>query len=186
MAFMTEWPPWMKHEIVSNLADAFEQEYWQEINRTTHVNIRDFIERGLAEGKSIATMASELVADGLDEFYHGRAKNIARTESGNALNGARKVAMNRLTEEVPQLKDMLKQSWLSVLGTTTRAAHAHLDGVPADGDGLWNLGGVRVPWPGHYSLPPENRCNCQCTLQHEFGMEEQEAQGLINDYNQRI
>lgn len=54
----------------------------------------------------------------------------------------------------------MKLTWLSVLGTTTRATHAMLDGVPADEDGLWELGGVRVPWPGHWSLEAGERCNC--------------------------
>jgi hypothetical protein len=185
LGFATEWPLWMRHEIVGHLADAFQQDYWQQINATTQANLRDLIERGLLDGKSIRDIASSLVGDGLDEFYHGRARNIARTESANALNGARKASMNRLATEVPQFQSVIQQTWLSVLGDTTRADHANLDGVPADGDGLWLLGGVRVPWPGHYSLPVEQRASCQCTIQHAFGMNEQEAQGLIDEFNER-
>jgi hypothetical protein len=125
-----------------------------------------------------------MVGDGLDEFYHNRGQNIARTESGNALNGARSAAMDRLQEEVPGLKT--KKTWMSVLGTTTRDSHAELDGVPADEDGMWNLAGYDVPWPGHWSLPPSERCNCQCTIVEGWGMGDEAAEQLIADYNERL
>jgi hypothetical protein len=54
----------------------------------------------------------------------------------------------------------MKRAWLSVLGNTTRDTHAALDGVPEDSEGLWNLGGVDIPWPSHVSLPPDERINC--------------------------
>jgi len=31
-------------------------------------------------------------------------------------------------------------------------------------DGLFNLDGVLVPFPGHPDLPVENRAQCQCTI----------------------
>lgn len=185
LSFVTEWPLWMRDEIVSNLALVFKEDYWKKINETTSANIQRILERGLEDGQSIRDMAKALVEDGLDEFYHGRAKNIARTESANALNSARKVSIERLMEEVPQLRGIVQQTWMSVLGSTTRADHADLDGVPADGDGMWFLGGVRIPWPGHFSLSIDQRANCQCSIQHAFGMEEQEAQELIDDFNER-
>jgi len=90
-----------------------------------------------------------------------------------------------LAEEMgPQVP--MKPSWLSVLGNTTRDTHAILDGTPADGEGLFNVGGYRVPWPAHYSLPPGERCNCQCTLTTEFGMDEEEARGLIAEHEERL
>jgi len=30
-------------------------------------------------------------------------------------------------------------------------------------------GSYRIPWPGYYGLPPEDRCNCRCSLISEFG-----------------
>jgi hypothetical protein len=70
----------------------------------------------------------------------------------------------------------INKSWLSVLGNTTRDAHADLDGVMADADGLWDLNGVKIPWPGHVSLPASDRCNCQCTIVTEFGVGAPEAE----------
>jgi len=90
-----------------------------------------------------------------------RARNIARTESGNALNGARKAGMDKMMAELgPQMQGVMRPTWLSVLGSTTRDTHANLDGVPADKDGMWTLAGYRIPWPAHVSLPASERCNC--------------------------
>jgi len=51
---------------------------------------------------------------------------------------------------------------------------------------MWNLAGTEIPWPGHISLSPEQRCNCQCTLTIEFGMNEEEAQQEIEEYWNRV
>jgi len=75
---------------------------------------------------------------------------------------------------------------LSALGNTTRATHAELDGVPENKNGMWDLSGYEIPWPGHIDLPANERCNCQCSLTIEFGMQEDEAQQLIDDYWSRV
>lgn len=158
LAFATEWPAWMKAEISKQMKETFEQPFWAGINDTTAKGIEAHVLKGLEDGLSIREIRESMVGDGLNEYYRNRGINIARTESGSALNGARSAAMDRLQEEVPGLK--VKRTWMSVLGTTTRDSHAHLDGVPADRDGEWYLGGVKVPWPGHWRLPPSERCNC--------------------------
>ena len=38
------------------------------------------------------------------------------------------------------------------------------NGNASDGDDKWELGGVKIPWPAHFSLPPEERSNCLCTI----------------------
>lgn len=158
LGFATEWPDWMKVEISKQMKECFEQSFWAGINDTTAKGIQSHVLKGIEEGWSIREIQDEMVGDGLDEYYHNRGVNIARTESGNALNGARSAAMDRLGEEVPGLRT--QKTWMSVLGTTTRDSHASLDGVPADRDGMWYLDGYHIPWPAHHSLPPGSRCNC--------------------------
>jgi len=184
MGFATEWPDWMKAEISQQMKECFEQPFWAGINDTTANGIQSHVLKGIEEGLSIREIREQMVGDGLDEYYHNRGINIARTESGNALNGARSAAMDRLAEEVPGLKT--KKTWMSVLGTTTRDTHAHLDGVPADRDGLWYLGGVRIPWPGHWNLPVRERACCQCSIVQSWGMGDDAASELIEEYNQRL
>ena len=78
----------------------------------------------------------------------------------------------------------MAQTWLSVLGDTTRDTHAALDGVPANENGMWDLAGYMVPWPSHTSLPAGERCNCMCTINMEIGMDEGSAQQLRSEYEE--
>jgi len=185
---ITELPTWMKKRIVARLAETFEQDYWDDISTTTYGDAEMFLAKGLQEGWSIRRMATEMANSFMgdtQQYALRRSTLIARTESGNALNGARRDAVDGLAEILgPDIP--MKVTWLSVLGPTTRATHAMLDGVPADEDGLWELGGERVPWPGHWSLPIGERANCQCSISTEFGMMDPEAQQLIQDYNDRL
>lgn len=181
--FVSDMPRWMQDNIAKQLKESFDQDYWEGMAQTTQDDIETVL-RTMSEGESISSMAKTIKEKLGTEYYHGRARNIARTEAANALNGARWSVYDDLMREVgPQVP--MKMQWLSVLGTTTRDTHAHLDGVPADKDGLWYLGGKRIPWPGHYSLPPGERCNCQCTISIAFGMSENDAIPLIQDYYQR-
>jgi len=161
--FLTEYPNWMKQEVANHLADTFKQPYWDDIHKTFLGDAEKYLGSGLRDGKSIVQMANEIAesyaGQGSAEYAKMRATTIARTESTNALNGARKAGMDRLTND-PQLMGTMRPVWLSVLGTTTRDTHAYLDGVPADKDGMWVLAGYKIPWPGHISLPPSERCNC--------------------------
>jgi len=38
-----------------------------------------------------------------------------------------------------------------------------MDGAVVPVRGMFELAGHHVPYPGHHSLPPEERCNCRCT-----------------------
>lgn len=171
MRIATEWPPWMKDQIKVELKNSFSQDYWAKVNETTRTDVGRFIEKGLIDGQGIEQIARNMVPELLQEGKYAlrRARNIARTESGNALNGGRKMSIDHLDEELGEAASIIA-SWLSILGNTTRDTHANLHGVFADKDGLWDLGGVRVPWPSHFALPVEERASCQCTVTHEFGV----------------
>ena len=166
----TELPAWMIEEIDQQLRTVFEQEFWEKISQTTQADIGQFLEKGLKEGWSTQKIADEIrAAGGLGfEYYKRRSENIAATESGNVLNAARKGAMDQLQTELAGVATVMPE-WRSVLGNTTRDDHADLDGVFADANGLWDLGGVKIPWPGHHSLPPEQRCRCKCTIINQLG-----------------
>lgn len=182
----TELPVWMIDAIDKSLRDTFEQDYWLRINDTTQADIQGHIKRGLNNGDGFAKIAREIKTDaGLGfEYYKRRSLTITRTEGGNALNSARVQSIDALSREIPEAQ--MRSEWLSILGNTTRDTHAELDGVPADADGMWELGGVRVPWPAHYSLPVEERVNCQCTVVTAFGISDEEAQQRIDEFNERV
>lgn len=185
----TDLPEWMKRNIAEQLRESFAQDYWDSIHEATLGDAERVLEHGLQEGYSVDRMAEE-IAHSLQEdtrkYALIRGRLIARTEMGNALNGARRGVMDSLIDEIPELSEHMRPEWVSVLGTTTRRSHAALDGVPADEDGMWELAGVRVPWPGHWSLPPEERCNCQCSIVMSFGMDADEARRLVDEYQRRL
>ena len=186
VSIMTELPRPMRERIARELKTSFDQDYWRGISETTQGDAERILKQGVDEGWSVQEMAAQLKESlGGDDYARTRAYNIARTESGNALNGARKGVMDQLQEDLGDRVPM-RATWLSVLSNTTRDSHAQLDGVPADEDGLWDLDGVMVPWPGYYELPPGNRCNCRCSLLMELGMQDEEAGKLISDYYDRL
>lgn len=189
----TNLPLWFENEIYRRIYETVTMPYWIGITTTTLGDIEAVLSRGLVSGWSTQKIARH-IRDGLisggekPDYAQVRAKNIARTEAGHALNGARTLAYDHLKQVLSKhdLADQIKRVWLSVLGLTTRDAHADLDGVPEDSEGLWVLGGIKCRWPSDVSLPPENRCNCQCTIVTEFGMSDDEARELISEYIQRV
>lgn len=185
IGFAAEYPAWMQIEIKQYLSETFSQPYWGDVIFGTIGDINSVIERGVIDGWSTQKIASEIAGNmlGSDSYSKMRGMRIARTEAGHALNGARNAAMMRLQEEV----DLpMKRVWLSVLGTTTRDSHAHLDGVPENKDGVWELAGVEARHPGDVSLPASERINCQCTLHFKFGMTDEHAQQELDAYAERI
>ena len=182
---LTELPRPMRERIVRELRQSFKQDYWKGIAETTSGDANRILEMGVQDGWSIQQMAKQLRESlGGDAYARTRANNIARTESGNSLNAARRGVMDQLQEDLGDRIPM-RPMWLSVLGNTTRDTHAALDGVPADDNGFWNLGGYKIPWPAHYSLPAGERCNCRCSLFTAFGLQDDEAAQLLQDYENR-
>jgi len=178
----TEFPPWMKDAIKSNLQESFNQPYWAGINDTTDGDIDGFLEQAITDGMAPRETAKTMLQRYGSDYPMTRGLNIARTESGNALNGARSKSMDALIDELG-MADVIKKVWLSVLSKTTRDEHAHLDGVPAASDGTWVLAGIKIRWPSDVRLPASQRCNCFCTIVSQFGMTNSTADELIQEYN---
>lgn len=180
MGILTEYPAWMKSSIEDRLSETFSEPYWDDISKTTGGDINEVLRKGLIDGWSIEDMAKEMSERFGSDYPLSRGRLIARTESGNALNGARSAVIDQLISDLG-MQDVIKKIWLSVLGNTTRDTHAHLDGVPADKDGCWALGGIRCRWPGDVKLPADERIQCQCTVYSSFGMNNDTADELIAD-----
>ena len=186
MGFVTEYPVWMKREIEKLLQETFSQQYWQQVNQTTHADIEKYIETGLRNGWSIEKIAREMAPRLFETGKYAmiRGRMIAKTEAAHALNGARVASIDRVIEETQQ-QQFIKKEWLALL-RNTRASHANLDGVPADADQRWALGGVRCRWPGDINLPANERINCQCTVVSAIGMTDATALQLIQDSEDRL
>ena len=184
MAFLFEYPDWMKQAISEFLKESFSEPYWAELNKTTYGDIEKYLQEGIRDGWSIEKMASEMAPQLLEEGRYAkiRGRNIARTEAGHALNGARSMGIDSVIAELAGTGLDIQKLWHSVRGTTTRDDHRAIHGVPADSEGMWTLAGYRCRWPGDTSLPPAQRCNCQCTIESAFGMSDEEARQLIQEH----
>lgn len=157
-----EAPEWFNARAKQELQVTFDQEYWQRINETTRDDIQRTLARGIEQGLSIRDLASLIEQNNGDEYCRNRATNVSRTETQNAANAGHQVGMEHLEED---LGFQIGKQWVSVLGSTTRDTHAAIDGETAEGaKGMFSLSGFQVPHPGHWSLPPGERCNCQCTM----------------------
>lgn len=160
-----DFPDWLKTKVADELDRIFKQPYWQGISKTTRNDVAGTLEDGLLNGWSIRRMAADIESRHGAQYTRARATNVARTESTNALNAGHAFGIERVSAETGMA--MVKE-WLSVLGTTTRDSHAALDGVQSDAQGMFDLNGYRIPWPAHSSLPPHDRCSCQCTTISAF------------------
>ncbi len=178
-------PQWMENAIEIQLRETFEQPFWDRILETTGADMEEYLRVGLTEGWSIEEIARRMSNRFPSAYSRARARNVARTESGNALNGARKASLSALKEEMDGVVPM-QILWLSVLGNTTREDHAANHNLPANAEGLFNLAGFMIPWPSHWSLPPDQRCNCLCSINTEFGMDDDQAQELIEQHAEAL
>ena len=147
------------------LNDTFAEPYWQAINDTTRDKIDDVLRVGTTEGASIRTMAAEIEKLGGQYSTQPRHEHSPHRSSG-AMNSGHELAMRQLEQE---LGLPVGKEWYSVLGDTTRESHAELDGRVVPVKDSFVLAGVPVPYPAHRSLPPSERCNCQCGITSAVG-----------------
>lgn len=155
-------PDWLVDAAFEETDKIFEQDYWLKIPETTRDDVFRTIRVAITDGRSIADIADEIMNNHGDIYTAARARAIARTETGAALNAGHEVGIKRVEELTGVVTG---KEWLSVLGTTTRKSHAEKDGEQvASAGGMFTLGGVEVPYPSHFSLPASERINCQCTV----------------------
>lgn len=152
-------PERLKEEADAFFNELYEQPYWDDIDATTRDDIffvlRDAIDRGV----SIRDVAAVIVAN--NDYAEYRARNIARTELGGAMNAGHEAGIRTLEEESGV---GLTKEWLSVMGPTTREDHADADGQEVAADLNFTVGGEETPYPSWHGLSARQRCNCQCTV----------------------
>jgi hypothetical protein len=159
---------WMIEAARRAIAEVLEQEYWQEIPRTTREDIRVVIQHAVENGESTDSVARSIVgmtAQNGVAYNWVRAMRVARTEIGNALNAGHVAGMQEIQDETGIT---MTKVWLSVLGSTTRNTHAALDGIEVGLNDNFILGGHPTPYPSHWGLPAAERINCQCTTVSGF------------------
>lgn len=163
--FMTDWdwdlPPEVIQRIRQELGELTEQEYWREIQAVTEKHLTGIIAEGLQEGWNSYKIGMQ-IRTGLGEgpIPNKRAQRISRTETSAALNAGHQLQTDALADAgIAYVK-----TWTTVGDRGVRACHVDLEGVGASVKGTWELAGVQVPYPAHWSLPGRERVNCRCSF----------------------
>ena len=146
-----------------SLESTLNEPYWDWINNTTRADIGQTLERAMRKRMKPSTLAKHLMNIRGADYSETRAMTVARTE----LAAMRNAGVLAQIEHIENLSGApIKRIWVAKF-QNTRDDHADLDSVEAGEDGQWDLGGVRIPYPAHRSLPADQRINCQCVLMSE-------------------
>ena len=155
-------PEWLLEAAREASAEAFAQDYWQDIGETTRDDIQVTARQGIEDGLSMRKVAA-LIAEKHGGLYSKtRAMRVARTETPHMLLAGHAKGISQLEEETGF---PIGKEWLSAFQTFTRPSHKALDSKRTkDAKGMFTLNGVQTPWPAHTNLPAKDRVNCLCNI----------------------
>ena len=137
------------------LSDTMVQPYWGEITETTRSRVIAKLSDGIQNGDNLNDIIKQV---GVAINDQGRAFGIARTEVTGALNAGHFAAR----QELMQSGHILTSEWIATMDGAVRIDHAALNGTEVAAGKDFLVGGFASPYPGHYSLPASERCNCRC------------------------
>lgn len=124
----------------------------------------DIIANGIENNQTIRQIAKD-IQNRVDSpsFYKWQALRIARTETTAAANQAAAVAGNASTI-------VLEKEWISSNDSRTRRQpkdeydHIEMDFVKVEENGLFDVQGDLIRYPGDPNGRAENTINCRCTV----------------------
>lgn len=114
---------------------------------------------GIVEGESLDKIATRL-ADVTSSANFNSMRTMARTAMTGAQNAGREF---RLKEAV-DLGIGVKKEWLATLDEVTRLMHRELDGQKQDLDKPFEVGGLKIRYPGDPTAKGMLVYNCRCTM----------------------
>lgn len=139
------------------------EQYWQDIQATTSDRITAVILESIELGHNHSQMV-RLLETTLAGMGRLRAQMIARTETTLGYNAGHQASYDALAAD----GDISGKMWLAVVDDDTRPAHLELDGVTVGPQENFEVGGHSAPYPGHPSLPAEQRVRCRCVTVAAF------------------
>lgn len=139
-----------------------------EISQTTQLNVMRIIKESYNQGLSIPD-TSKAIRVGMTEAAPARATLIARTELAGAVNGG-SLAATKVFDDAVGGAGLSKQ-WLTSPGAKfpRHEEYEGLDGQTTTLDGFFDVGGFQMQFPGDPDGPPEEVCNCRCTMVYVEG-----------------
>jgi SPP1 gp7 family putative phage head morphogenesis protein len=115
--------------------------------------VNDTINDGLEAGKSVAELTTD-VRSAFNGISRGRAKTIARTETGAAYGQGADVAMEQAGVQFKQ--------WVASGLDDVRPAHQEADGQVVKMSESYDVGGEALRFPGDPTGSAGNVINCRC------------------------
>jgi hypothetical protein len=143
------------------------------IAETTQLNVMRTIREAYDQGLSIPDTAKAIRA-GMADAAGPRATLIARTELAGAVNGGSLAATQIVSQATG---DRYVKKWLTAPGAPfpRHELYEGLDGQTQPLDGLFDVGGSSLQFPGDPDGPPEEVCNCRCTMSYNTPEGEQQV-----------
>jgi SPP1 gp7 family putative phage head morphogenesis protein len=124
----------------------------QNINETTKKSLQETISEGIRQGEGQPELANRVTAV-FDVAKGSRARLIARTETHNSVGAG--------TFETYKAAGLTQKEWLSTSDARTRDSHVRINREVVDINKKFSNG---LKYPGDGNGPPEEVCNCRCTL----------------------
>lgn len=123
------------------------------------------VQLGILAGTDGREIVRKIVASGVEAVgpfptAENRADTIVRTE----VNRLGNVATWERYQDAATRIETLTKSWLSAGDNRVRPEHRALNGVTLPMDGLYDVGGVKAPYPMWPGLPASQSVNCRCRL----------------------
>ena len=114
---------------------------------------------GIVEGESLDKIATRL-ADVTSSTNFNSMRTIARTAMTGAQNAGREFRL----QEAADLGIGVKKEWMATLDEVTRLMHRELDGQKQDLDKPFEVGGLKIRYPGDPTAKGMLVYNCRCTM----------------------
>lgn len=133
-----------------------------QVTDTTFAQIQQALADGIADGEGINQLADRVRH--VFQVARSRAELIARTETTGAMNEAAHTYAASLPAGAVGRKE-----WLAVHDERTRMTHRVADGQTVP---MWSpfvVGSSLMMHPGDPSAPPDEVCNCRCSLLYHPG-----------------
>ena len=136
----------------------------REIETALRTNARQEVISGLSQGKPYGQ-----VAKAIEKRFNvaaTRARVIAQTETHKAQSRGRLAGIDRANDSAQRLGIETEKVWKHNDIGKPRIDHLQADGMVADKDGMFNVGGEMMEAPGLGS-DPANNIHCHCSAQFQ-------------------
>ncbi|WP_425397302.1 phage minor head protein [Aeoliella sp.] len=157
--FIESIPQPVRDRIRVAVDEAFEQDYWRDITASIGKDLRAIIQQAHDEGDPNSRIAATIKRELGGTMARRRALRISRTETTNAMNSGHDAVYQQLEQD----GSIRGKQWLAIADDDVRQTHIDNDGVVVRAAESFQVGGYSAPWPGHWSLPAQERVHCRCT-----------------------